>query len=121
MLSKSFCQFLFQFFLNKCKGKSQSHIAFLEIGHCFLNCLGSCIHIQLLEIISHLVKFCCMMLIMLQHIGEKCYCLILAVTGLAGSAMSITVCMAMSLSFRMTVCMAVSHTVFVSMLMIALS
>ena len=117
MLSKLFCRFLFQLFLNKCKGKSKSHIAFLKICNCLFDRLRSCIHVKLLKIVSHLIKFCGMMLVMLQHVGKKCYSLILAVTALAGTAVSITVCMTMVISFRMAVCMAVSHTVLMGVLM----
>ena len=65
MLSKLFCRFLFQLFLNKCKGKSKSHIAFLKICNCLFDRLRSCIHVKLLKIVSHLIKFCGMMLVML--------------------------------------------------------
>ena len=58
-----------------------------------------------------------MMLVMLQHIGKKCYSLILAVTILTGTAVPITVCMTMAVSFRMAVCMTVSHTILMGVLM----
>ena len=79
--------------------------------------VSSCIHVKLLKIVSHLIKFCSMMLVMLQHIGKKCYSLILAVTILTGTAVPITVCMTMAVSFRMAVCMAVSHTILMGVLM----
>ena len=92
---------LFHFLFYKGQGKAKAHVAFLEIGYAFLNGLRGGIHTHLGKIIRHLIKFRCMVLIVLQHIGKKSYCLIPAVPSLTAAAvctavLSLIMCMVMT-------------------------
>ena len=62
---------LFHFLFHKSQGKAKAHVAFLEIGYAFLNGLRSGIHSHLGKIIRHLVKFCCMVLIVQDQVWNR--------------------------------------------------
>ena len=64
LLQENIFQMLF--YKRQCKG--QAHIAFLEIGYSLPDLFCGVRHSGFFQFVGHLVEFCCVMFIVLQHI-----------------------------------------------------